>query len=70
MKEQYEEKLLGGTLTVSFKGKKLAQEGWDENELYSGKKAVLEEVSLKAIPYSSWNNRTPGEMLVWMKEIF
>lgn len=69
LKEQYEENLLGGTLTVSFKGKKLAQEGWDENELYSGKKAVLEEVSLKAIPYSSWNNRTPGEMLVWMKEI-
>lgn len=69
LKEQYDEKLLGGTLCVALKGKKLSKKEWERDELYSSKKAVLEDVSLKAVPYSSWNNRTPGEMLVWMKEI-
>jgi len=22
----------------------------------------------KAIPYSTWDNRAPGEMLVWLRE--
>lgn len=69
LKEQYEAELLGGTLTVSFEGKRLTQEGWKKDELYSGRKPELQNVKLKAVPYSSWNNRTPGEMLVWIKEL-
>lgn len=69
LKEQYEAELLGGTLTVSFEGKRLTQEGWKKDELYSSRKPELQNVKLKAVPYSSWNNRTPGEMLVWIKEL-
>lgn len=69
LKEQYEDELLGGTLTVSLEGKKLTQDGWNKDELYSSKKPELRSVKLKAVPYSSWNNRTPGEMLVWIKEL-
>lgn len=67
--ETYDADLLKGTLVISFKGKKLTQEGWTENELYGSKEPRLKEIELKAVPYSSWNNRQPGEMLVWMKEL-
>lgn len=70
LKETYEEHLLGGINTITFRGKKLSSETWGEEMLYENNEVKLEEVELKAIPYCTWNNRKPGEMLVWMKELF
>ena len=68
LKEQYEESLLGGVVTITLEGEKV-KEDWNDEELYSCKKVRREKVSLKAIPYHVWANRKPGEMLVWMKEL-
>nr|WP_223879729.1 beta-L-arabinofuranosidase domain-containing protein [Paenibacillus spiritus] len=39
------------------------------NELYSSRQPVKRPVTLTAVPYTLWGNRTPGqEMLVWMRE--
>ncbi len=67
VEETYEEDLLGGITTLRFAGKKLKDSQGDA--LYVEEPAVLEDVSVKAVPYFAWCNRTPGEMLVWMKEI-
>ena len=65
----YEADLLGGVFTISLEGKRLAQEKWDDENLYGETKLPLETVKLKAVPYSSWGNRAHGEMAVWMKEL-
>lgn len=67
--EIYEPDLLGGTMKVICKGKKISQKSWKENELYVDKSIVMEDVDLTAIPYCSWGNRKTGEMIVWIKEI-
>lgn len=69
LKETYEEGLLGGVTSISFKGKRLAEDGWEDGALYSERKSRLRDVELKAVPYHCWGNRTSGEMLVWMKEL-
>ncbi|MCP1103000.1 DUF1680 family protein [Aequitasia blattaphilus] len=39
----------------------------DERELYALYQEGEEEVKLTAVPYFLWNNRSDGEMLVWMR---
>ncbi|WP_363232489.1 hypothetical protein, partial [Mesorhizobium sp.] len=36
--------------------------------LYRPEPPETEETTLKAIPYFAWDNRDPGEMLVWLRE--
>ena len=66
---QEEPDLLGGVVTLSLKGCRLTKGSRSENGLYSEAKPSFVPVELKAVPYSSWCNREPGEMLVWMKEL-
>lgn len=66
----YEADMLGGVTTVSFTGKRLIQERWEDDILYSEAKLPMEDVALKAVPYGSWGNRKHGEMNVWLKELF
>lgn len=68
--EEFEEGLFGGTSVVKFEGMKISSNDWEENMLYAAKPVTFEKVELKAIPYCYWNNRTPGEMNVWMKELY
>ena len=70
LEETYEEDLLGGISTIRFQGKKIRSDGWKEDQLYGYRKTEFQDVCLKAIPYCYWNNRVPGEMLVWMKELY
>lgn len=70
LKEKFEKELLGGINTINFKGMKISSNEWKENTLYSTQKVEFEEIELKAIPYCYWNNRIPGEMIVWMKEVY
>lgn len=59
---------LPGTLpTVTLMGRRLTRTVDDENELYAEPSFVQETVGLKAVPYALWCNRTPGEMLVWLR---
>lgn len=59
VESQFEEKLLGGVVTLSMKGNKVIQ---------SGNARTIESVTLKAIPYYAWNNRGTSNMLIWMPD--
>jgi DUF1680 family protein len=38
---------------------------WDKT-LYSAQTHLAKPVALTAIPYCLWDNRSPGEMRVWL----
>lgn len=67
--ENYEEDLLGGVVTVTARGKRISNAGWNEEDLYKEQEIRLEDVTLKAVPYCNWGNRETGEMTVWIKEL-
>ena len=69
IEEKYDSALLGGSMTLSFEAKKMNRSGWDDSKLYAPHKFTFQNKTLKAIPYPYWDNRKPGEMYVWMKEI-
>ncbi|CCV06195.1 conserved hypothetical protein [Mesorhizobium metallidurans STM 2683] len=62
-----EQNLLGGVVTLSAMGSKEAVENW-ENGLYRTAPPATKEAKLKAVPYFAWDNREPGEMLVWLRD--
>ncbi len=63
---RYEGDLLGGIVTLSAKAKADATTDWG-GALYRTEPPKSEEVAIKAVPYFIWDNRTPGEMLVWLR---
>lgn len=63
-----ESDLFGGSVILRAEGQRVAQISW-KGGLYSAVKPVREPVTLTAVPYAYWNNRTPGEMAVWIKEM-
>jgi len=65
-KEAFEEGLLNGVVTVSFKAYRLKD--WSNDECYSFAQSEYEEVEVKAVPYYAWGNRGVGEMMVWLNE--
>lgn len=62
----FDEHLLGGTVVITGEAFREDPSGWD-NTLYRPAQTNFKRVSIKAIPYSLWCNRTPGEMLVWIR---
>lgn len=67
LQEQYDDHLLGGTCTILAKGRRTSEGSGNDQSLYSGKPPSFEDTDLMFIPYCYWNNRTPGEMSVWVK---
>jgi len=63
---RYEDGLLGGVVTLSAKAKADATTDWG-GALYRTEPPKSEEVAIKAVPYFLWDNRAPGEMLVWLR---
>jgi DUF1680 family protein len=66
LEEFWQDDLLGGVMLIKAKGKRLippeTPESFSENFT-----SQSEEVILTAIPYGFWGNRSPGEMLVWIR---
>ncbi|QEN85146.1 glycoside hydrolase family 127 protein [Labrys sp. KNU-23] len=60
--------LLGGVVVLSAPAFADQHAGWD-NVLYRGEPSTTTPTSLKAIPYFAWDNRQPGEMRVWIRDI-
>jgi DUF1680 family protein len=56
----FEKDLLGGVVVV--RGEALAVSRGE------GGKLVTRPVKYQAVPYSTWDNRAPGEMVVWLPE--
>jgi DUF1680 family protein len=57
--------LLGGMVTLEAKAQKTSDDG---SVLYRQMPPTTVETTIKAIPYFAWDNRAPGEMLVWIRE--
>ncbi|MDR0388117.1 MAG: glycoside hydrolase family 127 protein [Treponema sp.] len=67
--EVWQEDLLGGTMLIRCKGKRLAAP--DMGASFSADRTCrFEDVTITAVPYGSWCNRKSGEMLVWIHELF
>lgn len=67
LQEEYDSALLGGTCTISAKGKRISSMKENRQGLYSQDPPSFEETLLKFVPYCYWNNRGAGEMSVWVK---
>ncbi|MDR3145826.1 MAG: glycoside hydrolase family 127 protein [Treponema sp.] len=66
--EIWREDLLGGTMLIRCRGKRLSAP--DMIASFSGTDTRhFEDLTITAIPYGSWCNRTPGEMIVWIHEL-
>ncbi|MBR1912959.1 MAG: glycoside hydrolase family 127 protein [Treponema sp.] len=64
---RYEPDLLNGVNVITCKGFRLCTDDWGEDELYSFEHQLkIKDVPLTFIPYYAWNNRGPGEMMVWV----
>lgn len=56
---EYQPGLLNGTQVIKTKGK-------HTHRTLEGKIEVSEETDITLIPYALWNNRGPGQMMVWL----
>ncbi|KAA3450555.1 hypothetical protein C7I87_11175 [Mesorhizobium sp. SARCC-RB16n] len=59
--------LLGGVVTLSGTAQGDAGDDWQDG-LYRSEPPAKVETRLTAIPYFAWDNREPGEMLVWLRD--
>ncbi len=55
---------LGEIVSLSVQG---TREGEKDNSLYSRSAPETNPCTIKMIPYYAWDNRAPGEMLIWMR---
>jgi len=58
---------LGGTVVLRAQAQADSVAGW-EGQLYRSEPPAREPARLKAVPYFAWDNRAPGDMLVWLRE--
>ena len=66
--EYRNEDILDGVMIIKAKGKRLIEP--IETESFSEKfSPEFEEAELIALPYGLWGNRSPGEMMVWIKNL-
>ena len=55
---------LGKIVSISAPG---SSEDLEESLLYSPSEPGTKPCEIKMIPYYAWDNRSPGEMLVWLR---
>jgi DUF1680 family protein len=68
LSEEWKSDLLGGTMIVRCNGKKFVTDNSGAS-FSSTEKPRFENITLIALPYGSWANRKPGEMIVWIHEL-
>jgi hypothetical protein len=56
----FDKELLGGVVTVRGEALSVGADGKGER--------TTKRVPVRAVPYSTWDNRAPGEMVVWLPE--
>lgn len=67
LEAHFEPDLLGGVTVLHAEALAQDAQSWGE-ALYRSEPPKLRPVPLKAVPYSTWDNREPGEMRVWIRE--
>lgn len=64
---KFDDRLLGGVAVVHGVGLRSDSASWGD-ALYNSAECEKREAPIKAVPYYTWGNREPGEMLVWIRE--
>lgn len=59
--------LLGGITTIQTDAQVESAQDW-ERTLYRTLPPVSKPLTITAIPYFAWDHRSPGEMLVWLRQ--
>jgi uncharacterized protein len=68
LKAEFDQNMLGGVMVVTAKAERYNSK-WTDKELYkANEKSQYKAIDVKFIPYYTWANRTPGEMMVWINE--
>ncbi len=67
LQARFDQELFGGTVVVEGEALRSESGGW-QDRLYMPADYRQVPAAIKAIPYSLWCNRKPGEMLVWIRE--
>lgn len=57
---------LGRAVAIDVKARRERWSSWD-GKLYNTERPTLEDTSVRFVPYHLWDNRAPGEMLVWVR---
>jgi DUF1680 family protein len=57
---------LGKAVAIEVAAKRERWDDW-QGKLYDAEKPILEDVRARFVPYHLWDNREPGEMLVWVR---
>ncbi|GEA32916.1 glycoside hydrolase family 127 protein [Clostridium diolis] len=66
---EYDKDFLGGAIVLESDGLVVKEQDCDKDKLYVyDSKIEFNEKKLKWIPYYLWANRTPGEMIVWVRK--
>ncbi|HLV09483.1 MAG TPA: glycoside hydrolase family 127 protein, partial [Halanaerobiales bacterium] len=68
LKAEFDQGLFNGIAVVKGEAFRIIGDDW-EDELYKPLSLKKKKVRIKAIPYYAWNNRSIGEMLVWIKKL-
>ena len=63
---RFEPDLLGGVVSLSANAEVDGVADWSK-ALYRTEPVRTESAAVKGIPYFAWDNRDPGEMLVWLR---
>ncbi|WP_037283622.1 glycoside hydrolase family 127 protein [Rubellimicrobium mesophilum] len=58
---------LGGAVVLDLPVQRERAEAWGD-DLYAEKERATEPDTARLVPYHLWDNRQPGEMLVWVRE--
>lgn len=64
---RFEPELLGGVSVLTGEALAAVTEDWNGN-LYRAAAPQYQPCTITAIPYYAWDNRQPGEMMVWIPE--
>ena len=54
-------------MTLAAEAERDGDADW-KGALYRAEPPITERASLKAVPYFAWDNREPGDMLVWLRD--
>jgi DUF1680 family protein len=63
---EHDENLLAGISLLRGKGTIMNESGW-ENVLYRNQPPSSKSIEITAIPYYAWENRSAGEMRIWLR---
>ncbi len=66
---EVEENIFGGVVMLQAEAFQIDQQGFSEGGAYQFAPPSLKPITLKAVPYYTWGNRTNGDMCVWIHEL-